>query len=76
MNGNNDVVNVHNDVVTMDDNAVATMLESMRKGSKWLTAFLESLPDGQGGGGAVACQPPHLAGVSQQQDAALYPSGR
>lgn len=42
MNGNNDVVNVHNDVVTMDDNAVATMLESMRKGSKWLTAFLES----------------------------------
>ena len=42
MNENNDVVNVHNDVVTMDDNAVATMLESMRKGSKWLTAFLES----------------------------------
>ena len=42
MDGNNDVVNVHNDVVTMDDNAVATMLESMRKGSKWLTAFLES----------------------------------
>ena len=42
MNGNNDVVNVHNDVVTMDDNAVATMLESMRKVSKWLTAFLES----------------------------------
>lgn len=42
MNGNNDVVNVHNDVITMDDNAVASMLESMRKGSKWLTAFLES----------------------------------
>lgn len=42
MNGNNNVVNGHNDVVTMDDNAVATMLESMRKGSRWLTAFLES----------------------------------
>ncbi len=35
-------MNGNNDVVTMDDNAVATMLESMRKGSKWLTAFLES----------------------------------
>lgn len=42
MNGNNNIVNGNNDVVTMDDKAVATMLESMRKGSKWLTAFLES----------------------------------
>lgn len=32
----------NNDVVTMDDNMVATMLESMRKGSKWLSAFMES----------------------------------
>lgn len=35
-------MNGNNDVVTMDDNMVATMLESMRKGSKWLSAFLES----------------------------------
>lgn len=42
MNGNNNIVNGNNDVVTMDDKAVATVLESMRKGSKWLTAFLES----------------------------------
>lgn len=32
----------NNEVVTMDDNMVATMLESMKKGSKWLSAFLES----------------------------------
>lgn len=35
-------MNGNNDVVTMDDKAVATMLEGMRKGFKWLTAFLES----------------------------------
>ncbi len=35
-----------------------------------------TLPDGQGGGGNAPGKPPHLAGVSQQQDAALYPSGR
>lgn len=35
-------MNGNNDVVTMDDKAVATMLEGMRKGSRWLTAFLES----------------------------------
>lgn len=35
-------MNGNNDVVTMDDNMVATMLESMKKGSKWLSAFLES----------------------------------
>ena len=35
-------MNGNNDVITMDDNAVAAMLESMRKGSRWLTAFLES----------------------------------
>lgn len=28
--------------MTMDDHTVATMLECMRKGSKWLSAFLES----------------------------------
>ena len=35
-----------------------------------------TLPDGQGGGGLAPCQPPHLAGVPQQQGAALYPFGR
>ena len=42
MNGNNDVVNVHNDVVTMDDNAVATMLESMRKGFQMADRLLRA----------------------------------
>ena len=35
-----------------------------------------ALPDGQGGGGTAPCQPPHLAGVPQQQGVALYPFGR
>lgn len=35
-------MNGNNDVVTMDDHTVATMLESVRKSSKWLSAFLES----------------------------------
>lgn len=35
-------MNGNNDVVTMHDNAVAMMLESMRKGARWLTTFLES----------------------------------
>ena len=80
----------------MEDEPVATAIQNMLKGSKWLSAFLESyrppldlslihiseptgrgtLPDGQGGGGNAPGKPPHLAGVSQQQDAALYPSGR
>lgn len=28
-------------MITVDDAAVATMLENMRKGSKWLSSFLE-----------------------------------
>lgn len=34
-------MNRNNDVITVDDAAVATMLENMRKGSKWLSSFLE-----------------------------------
>lgn len=34
-------MNGNNDVITVDDAAVATMLENMRKGSKWLSSFLE-----------------------------------
>lgn len=35
------IMNGNNDVITVDDAAVATMLENMRKGSKWLSSFLE-----------------------------------
>ena len=78
-------MNENNEVFSMEDEPVATAIQNMLKGSKWLSAFLESyrppldggtLPDGQGGGGNAPGKPPHLAGVSQQQDAALYPSGR
>lgn len=34
-------MNGNNDVITVDDASVATMLENMRKGSKWLSSFLE-----------------------------------
>ncbi len=79
------MMNENNEVFTMEDEPLATLVQNMRKGSKWLSAFLESLPpavgrgtlpDGQGGGGTAPCQPPHLAGVPQQQGAALYPFGR
>ena len=78
-------MNENNEVFSMEDEPVATAIQNMLKGSKWLSAFLESYRPpldgehyltGQGGGGNAPGKPPHLAGVSQQQDAALYPSGR
>ena len=78
-------MNENNEVFSMEDEPVATAIQNMLKGSKWLSAFFGklpsatgrgTLPDGQGGGGNAPGKPPHLAGVSQQQDAALYPSGR
>ena len=78
------MMNENNEVFTMEDEPLASVVQNMRKGSKWLSAFLESYRpplDGerylteQGGGGTAPCQPPHLAGVPQQQGAALYPLG-
>ena len=54
-------MNENNDVFTLENEPLATVVQNMRKGSKWLSTFLESyrppltgtLPDGQRGGGAV-----------------------
>ena len=35
-----------------------------------------AIPDGQGSGGTAPREPPHLAGIPQQQDIAFYPAGR
>ena len=34
--------NENNDVFTMEDEPIASVMQNMRKGSKWLSAFLES----------------------------------
>ena len=36
------MMNENNDVFTMEDEPIATVVQNMRKGSKWLSAFLES----------------------------------
>ena len=35
-------MNENNDVFTMEDEPIASVMQDMRKGSKWLSAFLES----------------------------------
>ena len=69
----------------MEDEPIASVVQDMRKGSKWLSAFLESyrppldggtLPDGRRGGGTAPCQPTHLAGIPQQPRVALHTFGR
>ena len=36
------MMNENNNVFTLEDEPVATVVQNMRKGSKWLSAFLES----------------------------------
>ena len=36
------MMNENNDVFTLEDEPLATVVQNMRKGSKWLSAFLES----------------------------------
>ena len=68
----------------MEDEPIASVMQNMRKGSKWLSAFLESyrppldggaLPDGRRGVGTAPCEPTHLARIPQQPRVALYPLG-
>ena len=69
----------------MEDEPIASVVQDMRKGSKWLSAFLESyrppldggtLPDGRRGVGTAPCEPAHLAGIPQQPRVALHTFGR
>ena len=34
--------NVNNEILTVEDEPIATVVQNMRKGSRWLSAFLES----------------------------------
>ena len=36
------MMNENNDVFTMEDEPIASVMQDMRKGSKWLSAFLEN----------------------------------
>ena len=36
------MMNETNDVFTMEDEPIASVMQDMRKGSKWLSAFLEN----------------------------------
>ena len=36
------MMNENNEVFTMEDEPLASVVQNMRKGSKWLSAFLES----------------------------------
>ena len=36
------MMNENNNVFTLEDEPLATVVQNMRKGSKWLSAFLES----------------------------------
>ena len=36
------MMNENNEVFTMEDEPLATVVQNMRNGSKWLSAFLES----------------------------------
>ena len=68
----------------MEDEPIASVMQNMRKGSKWLSAFLESyrppldgeryLTDGEVS--ELLREPTHLARIPQQPRVALYPFGR
>lgn len=34
--------NVNNEILTVEDEPVATVVQNMRKGSRWISAFMES----------------------------------
>ena len=75
------MMNENNDVFTLEDEPVATVVQNMRKGSKWLSAFLENYRPPLDGeryltDRVAPREPPYLAGIPQQQGAALYPFRR
>lgn len=78
-------MNEDNNVITMDCESVAVLLQKMRKESKWLSDFLESYRPPLDGeryltdkevAELLRVSRPHLAGIPQQQDIAFYPAGR
>ena len=79
------MMNENNEVFTMEDEPLATVVQNMRKGSKWLSAFLESYrPPLDGERYLTDREVAELLRVSRrtlqeyrkQQGAALYTFGR
>ncbi len=79
------MMNENNDVFTMEDEPIASVVQDMRKGSKWAvrisgklpsSAGRGTLPDGRRGVGTAPCEPAHLAGIPQQPRVALHTFGR
>ena len=78
------MMNENNEVFTMEDEPLATLVQNMRKGSKWLSAFLESYRPPLDGERYLTDREVaellrvsrRIAGVPQQQGVALYPFGR
>ena len=79
------MMNENNEVFTMEDEPLATVVQNMRKGSKWLSAFLESYRPPLDGeryltdrevAELLRVSRRTFAGVPQQQGAALYPFRR
>ena len=70
------MMNETNDVFTMEDEPIASVMQDMRKGSKWLSAFLESYRPPLDGERYLTDGETHLAGIPQQPRVAFYPFGR
>ena len=73
------MMNENNEVFTMEDEPLASVVQNMRKGSKWLSAFLESYrPPLDGERYLTDREVAELLRVSRRtlQGAALYPFGR
>ena len=75
-------MNEENNVITMDCESVAVLLQKMRKESEWLSGFLESYRPPLDGERyltdkevAELLPPSDLAGIPQQQDITFYPAG-
>ena len=61
-------MNENNEIITMEDEKVASMLQKMRKSSRWLSGFLESYRppldgEGQGSGRPFTGKPPYSSGI-------------
>ena len=77
------MMNENDEILTMEDEPIATVVQNMRKGSRWLSTFLEGYRPPLDGERYLTDKevadllrvPPYLAGVPQQQGTTLYPLG-
>lgn len=78
-------MNEDNNVITMDCESVAVLLQKIQKESRWLSGFFESYRPPLDGeryltdkevAELLRVSRPDLAGIPQQQDITFYPVGR